>query len=57
MNKFEYCVCGHTKKIHGIYSECEKGWYFFKGEGCECESFKLDNLRLIEELSKEKGLV
>ena len=55
----EYCVCGHDYTAHGCTSG---GWCFpcynKAPLGVEsCEQYKLDNLKLIEDLAKEKGLV
>lgn len=66
----EYCICGHRKDKHQLIStqqgeicqECVmlyddlvgithlKNWDFL-------HTFKLDNLKLIEDLAKQKGLV
>jgi hypothetical protein len=62
----EYCICGHSKKDHFKGSVFNKKGYREPGElcshiyngDCGCDvGFKLDNLKLIEELAKEKGLV
>jgi hypothetical protein len=60
----EYCVCGHPKTLHeemnyfvdvlGIYHKCE-GCAKMNLHGL-CR-FKLDNLKLIEDLAKEKGII
>jgi hypothetical protein len=58
----EPCVCGHKQKEHtmftGIHNQCAKctsRWHF--GARSPWHEFKLDNLRLIEDLAKHKGLV
>jgi hypothetical protein len=58
----EHCICGHSYNIHCILGKTNhpkacaaratNGNY---SDGCMM--FKLDNLRLIEDLAKEKGLV
>jgi hypothetical protein len=58
----DICVCGHTFLIHdplegGWCMEClfSDGRY---GNGVEeCESFKLDNLRYVEDAAKKRKLV
>jgi rRNA-processing protein FCF1 len=50
----EYCVCGHDKEIHEYLRVNGIPVHSF---GCECIEFKLDNLRFIEDLAKEKGLI
>jgi len=59
----EYCTCGHTKECHAILH----GPHGIKNlalclncvnkNEIASHSFKLDNLKLIEDLAKEKGLV
>lgn len=53
----EYCLCDHEKFSHHFYNPFGDEGY----EACaecqgECE-FNLDNLRLIEDLAKEKNLI
>ena len=56
------CICGHTEEFHIVSN--------FGFGGCEicirdlkisyrqiCRSFKLDNLRYIEALAKERNLI
>ena len=59
----EYCVCGHSHWEHRL-SEPNKFPYCqicLNIDGAAriqiWHEFKLDNLRLIEDLAKEKGLV
>jgi len=63
MKDLQFCiVCNHSKKMHvhrktdvsrldDICWDCNAG-YFDK-----YHAFKLDNLKLIEQLAKEKGLI
>lgn len=57
----EYCICGHSIREH-------KGWEYeptgcqgddssVVGGICECSEFKLDNLRFVEDLAKERNLI
>ena len=65
----EYCICRHKKNAHwdNIINNC-----YYEGmnlhdlmfinapdniTGCKCRKFKLDNLKLIEDLAKAKGLI
>ena len=62
----ETCICKHLKIEHRF-----KGFFFGEGSICEasckltdeigyqcrCLGFKLDNLRFVEDLAREKGLV
>jgi hypothetical protein len=60
------CICGHSLAKHYVvevdgiqrcYQSIEihnNGTYY---TFCHCSPFKLDNLKLIEELAKERGLV
>lgn len=60
----EYCVCGHRLKNHIIDLDAYK--YEFCAD-CICDLncsdekyahvFKLDNLKYIEDLAKEKNLI
>jgi hypothetical protein len=60
----EYCVCEHKKADHRNkrFDDATQHIYTtlvcwsFPGI-CPCMEFKLDNLKLIEDLAKEKGLV
>jgi len=59
----EYCVCGHEKDAHAsLEGKCEaeviwkdRNGYLSCGIFCEC--FKLDNLKLVEDLAKERNLI
>lgn len=57
----EYCICGHNENVHAskLYrlkaNECRI--MMVSDEWCKCWRYKLDNLRYIEDLAKEKGLV
>lgn len=61
----EYCVCGHAKEIHSfikdfLCAECVEmaSYDLHIGELDKAfHKFKLDNLKLIEDLAKEKGLM
>jgi len=55
----EYCVCGHTKKQHELRygGKCWYEGHDSKSYPHPCEVFKLDNLKLIEDLAKERKLV
>jgi len=55
----EYCVCGHSKEDHVGWEHQPTGCNEWIGtiNTCDCDEFKLDNLRLIEQLAKQKGLV
>ena len=54
----ERCICGHTRVSHDPEG-CSPvyGWGMPKPT-CpkDCKQFQLDNLQLIEDLAKEKGL-
>jgi hypothetical protein len=54
----EYCVCGHNYKVHRYWGP-PNCWVKDKVGHliCPCESFKLDNLKLIEDLAKERKLI
>jgi hypothetical protein len=63
----EYCVCGHLEQDHiwSGYTKCPPEWCWCR----EClfsndldstnhmHEFKLDNLKLIEDLAKKRKLV
>jgi hypothetical protein len=50
----EPCICKHMAINHSNFvNEC---WYAVQS-GCNCRKFKLDNLSLIENIAKERGLV
>jgi hypothetical protein len=57
----KYCVCGHSENFHAskLYgfkaNECRI--MIVSDEQCGCWKFKLDNLKLIEDLAKEKNLI
>ena len=61
MNDDEICLCGHTYMVHIDYSR----WLMFPswrcpGEAanrqhCTCEGFRLDNLRYLEILERQKN--
>jgi hypothetical protein len=57
----EPCMCGHNKNEH--VSEAIPGYNTqvcldpITRLVCECYNFKLDNLKLIEDMAKEKGLI
>jgi hypothetical protein len=54
----EYCVCGHLESDHGIYSYgVDACWNCSIKTGRHSHSFKLDNLRLVEDIAKQKGLI
>ena len=58
----EYCICGHSEKIHqeaipeaqllSICFECGNS-----NTLNEFHNFKLDNLKLVEDLAKERNLI
>lgn len=62
----EYCVCGHQELSHAlniinpsnVQMWC-RGCWFDNADGgvSNYHDFKLDNLKLIEDLAKEKGLI
>ena len=71
MNSIEYCICGHEKTNHNNFdrkslngvtlvprNHCS-GCYIerYERDFNICEQFKLDNLKLIENLAKERNLV
>jgi hypothetical protein len=47
----EYCICGHKKSCHmgNLVS--------YPAESILWHKFKLDNLKLIEDLAKERKLI
>jgi hypothetical protein len=62
----EYCICGHTKSEHddlhyvnpfeAYGGRCWECYYESKGRK-GIHAFGLDNLKLIEDLAKEKHLI
>lgn len=50
----EYCICGHKFSCHSRISTAFKNE---KGEWGPWHTFKLDNLKLIEDMAQSKGLV
>lgn len=58
----EYCFCGHTKIKHagweGEPTGCTYSIEIAHGtKDCGCPEFKLDNLKYIEQLAQQKGLI
>ena len=60
----EYCVCGHDSGWHfktaprlDCFANVEKNFNGRYYANCPCNEFKLDNLKLIEDLAKERNLV
>jgi hypothetical protein len=57
----EYCVCGHLRLGHKGWEHeptgCTESVIPFTGRFCSCQEFKLDNLKLIEHLAKERNLI
>jgi hypothetical protein len=65
----EKCICGHPVEAHTPSYSKQKMWknaHYMKDAcyagfddhmPCSCFKFKLDNLRLIEDLAKERKLV
>jgi hypothetical protein len=61
----EYCVCGHVKLSHtgweneptGCGDVATIGFIEVYNEMCECQEFKLDNLRFVEDLAKRRNLI
>jgi hypothetical protein len=57
----EYCLCGHLVATHtGAFYDDPVTFRLYNPSACYvcgCPQFKLDNLRLIEDLAKERGLV
>lgn len=56
----EYCVCSHAKECHKITPTyklpfCTNCWNI--NDRKHLHTFKLDNLKLIEDLAKKKDLV
>jgi hypothetical protein len=59
------CICGHTKHVHigwggdstgcnfAFLEDVQEPWERY----CLCQEFKLDNLKLIEDLAKERKLI
>lgn len=64
----EYCVCNHEESWHYYppyisrtcnfrtekHTEWMPGTYY---QNCSCNNFTLDNLRLIEDLAKQRNLI
>jgi len=58
----EYCVCSHNINEHcgweGEPTGCTRSIQIVHGEQCcQCGEFKLDNLRYVEDLAKQKHLL
>ena len=54
----EYCVCGHLKEAHFIRLNNSMTTPMLCASIVDkCMNFKLDNLKFIEDLAKEKGLM
>ena len=58
----EYCICSHDKDGHcgweGEPTGCTYSVEIAHGTACcQCCEFKLDNLRLIEDIAKLKHLI
>jgi len=63
----EYCTCGHEKSNHRWYAQTDVSGILYKemcagcyqsfGEETSWHFFKLDNLKYVEDLAAEKGLV
>jgi len=66
----EYCVCGHKEKEHKVRwldpsggtsiigcLGCENAWFISGMNKQVLHLFKLDNLKLIEDLAKERKLI
>jgi len=59
------CVCGHEKGWHRLSIQyCYAGqaldggnFNYGKIPLCKCARFKLDNLKLVEDLAKERKLI
>lgn len=57
------CVCGHLERQHFANNTCIGCWNARKREFDAGEQtgmvhlFRLDNLKLIEDLAKERGLI
>jgi hypothetical protein len=56
----EYCVCGHrvdshsSWQCHGTIEHHNNGTYYTE---CSCVKAQLDNLKLVEDLAKERNLI
>jgi hypothetical protein len=50
----EPCICGHTWLSHIDSLVNGLAPHSFS---CSCKQFKLDNLKLVEDLAKDKGLI
>ena len=63
----EYCVCRHERELHWALRSTSCAATIGIGStilpdvetriGCECKKFKLDNLKLIEDIAKERKLI
>ena len=55
----EFCVCGHTFNYHVDHTDVGIGKYCVGqlNPDCHCSTFKLDNLKLIEDLARKRNLV
>lgn len=65
----EYCICGHLKTVHELTDSPKNppGSHFCRGccgmhprpdiYGFSWHNFKLDNLKFIEDLAKQKNLI
>jgi hypothetical protein len=61
---YDYCICGHPFNMHDDGEEDGTNWCyecaFFPDPDevvLECQQFKLDNLKYIEEKAKERKLI
>jgi hypothetical protein len=63
-NIIESCICGHSKKDHEFFSDigqhdclrCMTDPKFINNKVQYCHDFKLDNLKLVENLAEKRGL-
>lgn len=62
----DLCLCTHRWEQHFVNARNGQIWCGFdggeykeewRGWNCPCKNFVLDNLKYIEDLAKEKGLV
>jgi hypothetical protein len=57
MNDKHLCVCGHRVDLHVLNNARTEGWCCLRDASaalCKWHAFKIDNLRMLEELSKGK---